>query len=141
MSSSFKFIDHTADIAVEVKADTIEELFLSSADSYKDAVVENDSNADGKIFLLTLDSPSLETLLVNFLSELNFRLNFMNRIFINIPELKIYKKDEMWYLECKLIEHFVDRNKILAEIKAVTYHQMEIKKDVNEYSTRIVFDI
>jgi SHS2 domain-containing protein len=40
MSWEFNFIDHTADIAVEVKADTIEELFTASASAWQDSVTK-----------------------------------------------------------------------------------------------------
>jgi SHS2 domain-containing protein len=141
MSSTFKFIDHTADIAVEVKADTIEELFTASALAFRESVMNFEKNEGKETYKFNLNSHSLETLLVNFLNELNFRLTYKRKIFNNISDLKIYKEDNNWNLECTLNENDIDEDKIKTEIKSVTYHQMEIKKVNNEYSTRIVFDI
>lgn len=141
MSFSHNFIDHTADIAVEIKADTIEELFLASAEAFKEAVVENDFRSESENYKLVLDSHSLETLLVNFLNELNFRLIIERKIFNNISEIKVHRADVNWYFECVLKESGVIEEKIKTEIKSVTYHQMEIKKENGKYSTRIVFDI
>ena len=141
MSFSHNFIDHTADIAVEVEADTIEELFLASAEAFKEAVIENDFRSECENYKLVLDSHSLETLLVNFLNELNFRLIIERKIFNNISEIKVHQVGVNWYFECVLKESGVIEEKIKTEIKSVTYHQMEIKKENGKYSTRIVFDI
>ena len=40
MSFNYNFIDHTADIAVDIKADSIEELFFASAKAFKETLVE-----------------------------------------------------------------------------------------------------
>lgn len=141
MSFSHNFIDHTADIAVEVRADTIEELFLASAEAFKVAVVENDFRSESENYKLVLNFHSLETLLVNFLNELNFRLIIKRKIFININEIKVHQAGVNWYFECVLKESSVIEEKIKTEIKSVTYHQMEIKKENGKYFTRIVFDI
>ena len=141
MSSSYKFIDHTADIAVEITADSIEELFIVSAKAFKEAVIELNPKSVLKNFYLVLDSHSLETLLVSFLNELNFRLINKRKIFININDVKIIQNDENYSLQCILQEDNIDEDKIKAEIKSVTYHQVEIKEKNGKYSTRIVFDI
>lgn len=141
MSSSYNFIDHTADIAVEVNASSIEELFTASALAFREAVVESNIEDRGKSFALKLDSYSLEALLVNFLNELNFRLISKKKIFNNISDIKIHRIDDDWNLECSLLEKNIDEDKIKTEIKSVTYHQMEIKEINGEYSTKIIFDI
>ena len=141
MTSSYKFVDHTADIAVEIKADSIEELFVESAYAFKAAVVEPDKEKGGVSYNLKLNSHSLEALLVNFLNELNFRLISKKKIFNNVNGLKIHQKNDDYSLECVLLEHNVDEDNIKTEIKSVTYHQMEIKKINGTYSTKIIFDI
>ena len=141
MSSSYNFIDHTADIAVEVTADSIEELFIASAQAFKEAVVEPDSGSVKGTFNLVLDSHLLESLLVNFLNELNFRLISKKKIFNNINKIKVYQIDDNWNLECLVSENDVDEDKIKTEIKSVTYHQMDLRKTKQGFKTLIVFDI
>jgi SHS2 domain-containing protein len=141
LSSHYNFIDHTADIAVEVKADSLEELFIASALAFRESVMDFQQQDSIDAYKISLNSHSLESLLVNFLNELNFRLTYKRKIFNNIRDLEIFKKDDSWNLECILNETDIDEDKIKTEIKSVTYHQMEIKKIKGEYSTRIVFDI
>ncbi|OGU77747.1 MAG: hypothetical protein A2V93_10750 [Ignavibacteria bacterium RBG_16_34_14] len=141
MSSSYSFVDHTADIAVDIKADSLEELFIASVQAFKEVVVEPDSLTSKEKYIIKLDSHSPESLLVNFLNELNYRLTYKNKIVNNIINMKIAQTDGNWNLVCTLEESDIDEDKIKTEIKSVTYHQMEIKEDKGKYSTRIVFDI
>lgn len=141
MSSSFNFIDHTADIAVEVKADSLEELFIASALAFKETLFEPDSIISKEHHHLKLNSHSLESLLVNFLNELNFRLTFQKKIVNNIVDIKVYQTEDNWNLECTLQEGEVEEDKIKTEIKSVTYHQMDLRKTDEGYKTIIVFDI
>ena len=141
LMSSYKFIDHTADIAVELKADSIEELFIISAKAFNEAVINNNPKGVKEDFNLELESHSLETLLVSFLNELNFRLTHKRKISFSINDLKITQSDDNWNLKCVLQENDIDEESIKTEIKSVTYHQMEIKKENGKYFTRIVFDI
>jgi len=73
MTSSYKFIDHTADIAFDVEGETIEELFNSASIAWKEAVLETELrlNASGKNEL-SINAATLEQLIVDFLSELNY---------------------------------------------------------------------
>jgi SHS2 domain-containing protein len=141
MGGSYKFIDHTADIAVELKADSIEELFIVSAKAFNEAVTEFEAKDETGNLNFVLSSHSLETLLVSFLNELNFRLINKRKISVNINNVKITQNNENWNLQCILQENDIDEESIKTEIKSVTYHQIEIKKEDGKYSTSIVFDI
>jgi SHS2 domain-containing protein len=141
MSSSYNFIDHTADAAVVVTADTIEELFIASADAFKEVVIESASRKPNESYKLELSSLSLENLLVNFLNELNFRLIYKRKMFSNVNDMKISQNEDIRKLECNLLESDIDESMIKTEIKSVTYHQMDLAKTNEGYKTIIVFDI
>jgi SHS2 domain-containing protein len=140
MSSSYNFIDHTADAAVVVTADTIEELFIASADAFKE-VIESASRKPNESYKLELSSLSLENLLVNFLNELNFRLIYKRKMFSNVNDMKISQNEDIRKVECILLESDIDESMIKTEIKSVTYHQMDLAKTNEGYKTIIVFDI
>lgn len=137
----YRFIEHTADIAVEVTADTLEDLFTASALSFKESVIESNPAGKSKSSKLVMNSDTPEILLVNFLNELNFRLVSGKKIFDNILDFKIEKTDSEWTLECVLNEIDIEDDKIKTEIKSVTYHQMDIIRDSDKYFTRIIYDI
>lgn len=142
MAGSYKFIDHTADIACEVSGDTLEELFTASAEAWRSSVVDETSYCERKTKTIELESFSKEQLLVDFLNELNFLL-FTRKWFTNIIiDISIESSNEYWKLKAELEGMTLsDDIKLKQEIKAITYHQMEIEKKENKYSTLLVFDI
>ena len=74
MSSEHIFIEHTADIAFDVFADSFEELFIESARAWRISVVGDVAGKALSNRLINLTAESLEELLVNFLNELNYLL-------------------------------------------------------------------
>src|SRR3970282_516627 len=112
MSSSYNFIDHTADAAVVVTADTIEELFIASADAFKEVVIESASPKPNESYKLELSSLSQENLLVNFLNELNFRLIYKRKMICSVNEMKISQNEDIRKLECNLLESDIDESMI-----------------------------
>ncbi len=140
MSSKHNFIEHTADIAFDVTADTIEELFIESARAWRIAVVGDVSGKalSNKEFSLTAES--LEELLVNFLNELNFYL--LNKKWLAVIFNKLIIDKTNFLLSANIAGFQIDDSiEIKEEIKSVTYHQMDIVNVDNLYSTRVVFDI
>lgn len=139
----YKFIEHTADIAVEVEGKTIEELFTSSFYAWRDAVLElnNIKNDHSKKFLFNANST--EELLIEMLSELNYQLYTKKWIALSIKKLMIQKLNESYHLEVEVFGQSFnpDNHFIKEEIKAVTFHQMNIEERNGTYFTRIVFDI
>ncbi len=143
MGWNYNFIDHTADIAVEVKGDTIEDLFIASASAWQESVIEkNELNSSVKK-QINIEDLSHEELLVHFLDELNFLLLTKKWILAKINKIEIKKIEDKFNLKADITGENINekRHQIKVEIKAVTFHQMEIKKINSKYSTRIVFDI
>lgn len=141
MSYSFSIIEHTADIAIEVMADSLEELFLVAALGWKEIVIEGEIKKNENI-KLKLEGNSLESLLVMFLDKLNYYFLVKEWCFNSVAELKIDEVNGVFTLISYLLgDNINDDNYLKEEIKAVTYHQMEIIKSNNNYSTKIIFDV
>jgi SHS2 domain-containing protein len=140
MSSKHNFIDHTADIAFEVKSDSLEELFLESARAWRLFVIGDVAGKALSDLNLEISAGSLEELLVGFLNELNFYLTTKKWLAIIFRNLQIDNTN--FFLQAEVSGFQIDESiELKEEIKSVTYHQMEIIKSNNEYSTRVVFDI
>ena len=140
MSSEHKFIEHTADIAFDVSADSLEELFLESARAWRICVVGDISGKALSNVRLEITAGSAEELLVNFLNELNYFLITKKWLTVIFNDLILDKTN---YSLSSTLSGFQidDLIEIKEEIKSVTYHQMEIVKIDNKISTRVVFDI
>jgi SHS2 domain-containing protein len=139
----YKFIEHTADIAVEVEAVTIEDLFSLSCHAWRDAALESSDTSSTESKFIYFSAGTLEELLVQLLGEINFMLFTHQWVFNSVEELMIVQDNAAYKLYADLLGEMLDHNThhVKEEIKAVTYHQMKIEKINNNYHTRIVFDI
>ena len=141
--SPYKFIDHTADIAVEVEDNSLEELFHSAANALLNSVVEIKKKGKSEKKDLTLSAESIEELLVSFLNELNFLIIVKTWIPVKIISINIAHENNSINLDSVLMGEVFnsDYHYIKEEIKSVTYHQMKIIKTETGFKTLIVFDI
>jgi len=140
--NEFKFIDHPADIAVEVKSDSIEGLFKISAEAWKISALEEFTAANCVEMKFELKDNSLEGMLVGFLSELNYLLYVKSFVFVSVKSLSLLTSDNyLLKAELNFEEYNTKKHIFKEEIKAVTFHQMEIEKINNIFCTRIIFDI
>lgn len=160
---SFRFIDHPADIAVEVEAETLEGLFEEAAFALKEASCETQNvnsskslstNLPSKIVtneialakvvkIIKCSEENLELLLAEFLNELNFYIQSGKWIFHSINKINVTQSGNKFNLTCQLTGNEMNRNNFMIkeEIKAVTFHQMKIEKKNNKFFTRVIFDI
>lgn len=143
MASGYTFVDHTADIAVDISASSIEELFTLSACAWKEVICEQVYFSEYESKEMDLSSFSIETLLVTFISELNYLFQKKYWLMNKVEELKISERDAEFYLTSKIEGSTFNLPdiKLKAEVKAVTYHQMEIEEVDGQFKTRIIFDI
>jgi len=142
MTANYKFIDHTADIACEVSGDSLEELFTASVEAWRSSVVGETNESNREIKKLNLKASSKEQLLVDFISELNFNLFVRNWLINLVLILEIKQKNDAWFLSTEIEGMPISQDvEIKQEIKAITFHQMNIEKTENQYHTLIVFDI
>jgi len=140
---SYRFIDHTADIAAEITGNNFEELFKSAAYAWKESVLEIDTEYSDDKKLIELSSSLPEILLVDFLNELNYLLLIKKWITSEIVDIQIVFDNSNWKLKTKLsgTNYLPQKHTLKIEIKAITFHQMHIEKTGSQYSTRIIFDI
>ena len=142
MASQHKFIDHTADIAVEITADSFEELILESLIAFNESVLGSVDNNSEEELEIDLQDSSREGLLVSFLNEINYLLTVKRWLSKSIYEIVLKNKKNNYKLFCKIkVSKLKDDIDLKEEIKSVTYHQMEIKEENGKFFTRIVFDI
>lgn len=141
---NYTFFEHTADLAAELRGSDLADLIKSGAEAWMACALESGSTGIMNTRSLELKEDSPEELLVGFVSELNFLLNVRKWICRELPDVPAVKKDETGYSLQAVIkgEDFESSVHILNhEIKAVTFHQMDIHEENGMLATIIVFDI
>ncbi len=126
-------VPHTADVAIEVLGDSLDELFVNAAYgmlSIMEIKGQEKNMGREKILLTEYD---YESLLVAFLSEILFVVEQKRNPF-NIQVKISGSQLESTFQSFSIISY-------IKEIKAVTFNQLNIKETNSQFKTRIVFDI
>jgi SHS2 domain-containing protein len=139
----YKVLDHTADVALEVQAGDLETLFIDAAKGWKVVVLEDSETSFQQTRAVKLTSFEPEDLLVQWLGELNYLLTVHQWVMHEVWDLKLKTPLDEWHLEAQIAGEPLNPQKhyIYSDIKAVTYHQLDIKKVDGEYRTKIIFDL
>ncbi len=137
----YRFVEHTADIAIEVRAETFEELFRTAALALRKIVFGDSPVRSREEKSFELRAETLEELLVDFLNELNYYLLVRKWVYVDL-RIREFSNAEPKYVRVQMQGEPWDaeRHVIQTEIKAATFHQLEIRKAGSEYRTMIVFD-
>ncbi|OGU54385.1 MAG: hypothetical protein A2V66_12000 [Ignavibacteria bacterium RBG_13_36_8] len=139
----YRLLQHTADIAIEVWGNSIDDLFKSSVEAWLDLSIEQKIFCANEKKQIKLSTTTLEELLKEFLSEINYMLHVKKWLTTSVDKISITEIENSFVLSATIVGEPIDFNKyqIQEEIKAVTFHQLKIEEKDNFFSTKIVFDI
>jgi len=143
----FKTLEHTADLKIRAWGVTHAELFVNALVGMFQSIrpiatacyTENDylvcptlsQRRDVKI-----SSHGWEFLLVDFLSEALYLSDTLNEAYMDAEFVELREE----FLQATLYGVQIQGFEVV-EIKAVTYHDLHIRKESNKYVADIVFDI
>jgi SHS2 domain-containing protein len=140
MASKYKLINHTADIAVEIEAESIEELFKEAFNFWLNSVVEPENLSAKKKIEINLKAHTLEELLVDFINEVNFLLFTKKIVCLSLVKIKIDIDSVSLNSKIKAT-NLKNMNLLKEEIKSVTYHQLKLEHQNGKYIVMLVLDI
>lgn len=132
--SGFIELQHTADRAILVWAPTLDELFLQAAQGMYHIMGLKTVSPKQYYRNISLSAADQEGLLVSFLSELLYLLE-RDRLFFTGFEFS-REEESLWIRISGMLA-----SDPYSEIKAVTYNDLQIQHNENEYKVRIVFDV
>lgn len=134
----YELLPHTADTRLYVEADTLEELFKGALNGLADIMKKGscDIKVETKSKVIKIDSLDLTSLLIDFLSEVLQYSQEEGSVYCRVKILKIENNS----LEAEIYGREADG--FDEDVKAVTYHEAEIKKNERgNWEVVIVFDI
>ena len=138
----YEFLEHTADVAVRVYGRSLTDLFESAALAEFAVLVEKTKNRPGASLQerrIRVAGETNEDLLKGWLDEMLFY--YMTERLI-LSRVKSIGFEEGRLEGCVLFETFDDAYfSRKDEIKAVTYHDLEVKKVRNRWQAQIIFDV
>ena len=138
---SYSLFDHTADIGIEVKAPSLTALFETAGAALFDIMFESSEEVPAEAIELDLSvtADDAEMLLVRWLSELLFLYDTKAVI---LREFRVSDVSETCLKARVRGEHYnPSMHALKTEIKAVTYHQIALRRTGESWSARIVLDV
>lgn len=129
-------IDHTADMMVKAFGRTLEECFGNAAYALFDQTVDLSNVGTDEIREIRVSGDDAEDRLYSFLSEMLFIEDAENLILKDF-DVRFDGDDVVCIARGETLDR--SRHRLRSEVKAVTYHMMDIDK--NEPSITVLFDV
>ena len=139
---SWATVEHTADVGIEVRAATLEALFADAAAGFCDVVTEAAGIGAGEERAFAVEAPGLDLLLVSWLEELLFRFETTGVLYPR-GAASVEGMGDSWSLRATMRGERFDaaRHPLKVQVKAVTYHGLEVARDEQGWRARVIFDI
>lgn len=142
MSGGFRYLEHVTDAYIEAYGDSIEEAFSYAAKGTVNVMFEiKDIHGTSKVDF-RIEGVDYYQLLFNWLERVHLLITIDNQVISNF-ELKISKLDSKFQLIGSGMAEAIDITKhgYKIEIKGVTYHEMEILQQGDQYKVKFILDL
>jgi len=133
------FVNHTADEYIEVTAENYARIFERAAWAMFSILTDMHTVRDTETWTVNVAADDREALLVRWLSELNVLHQLRHIVLARFTVRQVSNTA----LKARVHGEAIDpeRHCILTEIKAVTYHGLQIKPRGDHLVARIMFDL
>lgn len=134
----YEFLEHTADAKFRAYGKTLDEAFQNAAYAMTDVITDHTKIKPEIKKTISVESENKEALLYDFLEQFLVLLDSENFILNKIEKLEI--KDNKLTAEVAGDNH-PENYKIKTHIKAVTYQEMFIKEEKEQFIIQVIVDI
>ena len=135
----FEILDHTADIGIIVYGEDLKTLFENAAKGFFHLITDLRRVSRRIERKIIIEGESLDRLMVDWLSDLLYLHDVENLLFkefkvesIGNDGLKAIAKGELFREGVHVIK---------TEVKAVTYHRIEVRQEKGRWRAQVIFDL
>jgi SHS2 domain-containing protein len=132
-------LDHTADLGVEIRGTSLINLFVNAGRTLMYLILGATKAGKTQNKKISISGDDLADLMVRYLSEILYLFEGEKLIFDTIDIISLSPKRLEGLLA--LYPFDPDTYEILTEIKAVTYHQIDVNDRNGLWTARIIFDL
>ena len=139
MKKTYHLIDHTADFGIQVFGTDSRELFSNAALALFDVITEMEALRGDDSCNIRASGADWSDLMINWLREILYLWNGREMLVKSVQVLSLSEHN----ISAKIYfdAYLPDRHTIKTEIKAVTYHQIQVKRSPSGWKAQIIFDI
>lgn len=141
MAGGFRYLDHMTDAVIEAYGSTLEEAFENAARGLNDTMIDLKTVVPDKEIRITASGHDLHSLLFDWLDKVMLLL-VADGIVMSEFSVKIRQNGD-YSLEgvAKGEKLNLGKHDYKVEIKAVTYHEMEISQEKGKATVRFLIDL
>ena len=136
---SFALRDHTADVAVEAEAPSLDGVFAAVADGMAAAMCDEIPAEGGDRFTFAVSAENLEALLFDYLDHLIYERDVRSVLPVDNRATAEESAGE-WRIEGSARGITFDRVDA-RDLKAVTYSEMDLSESDEGWHAYVVFDV
>ena len=135
----FRFLNHTGDLAIEIYGQSLGDLYENAGQALF-AVLTDPSKVEARVeTAIALSYDNLETLLVDWLGELLYLHDAKGMLF---GRFEVEKVEDGRFGAKAWGESFqTGRHVIRTGVKAVTFHELEVKQERGCWRARVILDL
>ena len=139
---NYEVIDHTADIGIKAVGKTLEEAFINAAKGMFDLIAPNDNVDKTEERSFTIEEDDIVMLFKRWLEELLFLFD-TEGFLPSEYQVELSNVNGLHRLVANVggERYNPDKHGSGMEIKAVTYHMMEIEKKGDRFYVQVIFDV
>lgn len=135
----YETFDHTADMGIRIFGRTVEEVYVNAAYALFDQLIDLRKVGDGAIHEISVEGADREDLLIRWLGELLFLCQGRGYLFKEFSILHLDSNSLRAIARGEIFDP--SRHRFKTEIKAVTYHQVEVRKKDEGWEGKVIFDV
>jgi SHS2 domain-containing protein len=136
---NYQLIDHTADFGIHVFGNDLKDLFENAATALYDMITELERVTGSDTQKIQVTGEDRPDLMVNWLREVLFLWTGRYQL---VKAVKILSLSEHELTaEVKTEAYTPERHIIKHEIKAVTYHQIQVYESGTAWEAEIILDV
>jgi SHS2 domain-containing protein len=135
----FRFIDHTGDLGMEIYGQSLTDLFENAGEALFHVITDPLRVREKVERAIALNYRDLETLMVDWLSQLLY-LHDVEELLL--MRFKVRNIDDGRFEALAWGEFFQEEHHIIRTgVKAVTFHQLEVKQQRDRWQARVILDL
>jgi SHS2 domain-containing protein len=135
----YEILDHTADIGLIVYGENLKALFENAGEAFFHLITDLRKVRRRVERRINIGGESLDRLMVDWLSELLYLHDVENLLF---KGFKVESVGEDGLMAVVKGEPFQEKiHMIKTEVKAVTYHQIQIQRENGRWKAQVILDL
>ena len=135
----YTLLDHTADLGIKVYGTDLKDLFEGAGRALMHLMVKAEIPSKTHSMKISVSGEDLADLMVRWLGEILYLFAGENLVVTSIRMGSVSSSHLEATLETVPFEPEI--HEILSEIKAVTYHQIEVTEIADRWEAKVIFDV